>query len=95
MATTYDVGDVARLTATFTQAAVATDPGTVALTLVTPAGVSTTYTYGAAELVKASTGIYYRDVAIAEAGRYRWRWLSTGTGAAAAESFLLVRAVFP
>ncbi len=93
MATTYDVGDVARLSAAFTQTAVAVDPSTVALTVLTPAAASTTYTYGVdGALVKDSTGIYHLDLAIAAAGRYRWRWVSTGTGASAGESWLMVRA---
>ncbi len=92
MANTYDVGDVARLSAAFTQTAVAIDPSTVTVTYVTPSGNTTVYVYAVnAELVKASTGNYYVDVALTAAGIYRWRWVSTGTGAAASEGWLQVR----
>ncbi len=92
MANTYDVGDVARLSAAFTADSVAADPSTVTLTVLTPAGASTTYTYGVdLALTKYSTGVYRLNLTIATEGKYRWRWLATGTGSAAAESYLLVR----
>ena len=91
MATTYDVGDVARISAAFTQSSVAVDPTTVSLTVVDPAGTSVSYTYAGATVTRSSTGNYYVDVALTAAGKWRWRWVSTGTGAAAAEDFLLVR----
>lgn len=92
MATTYDVGDVARVSAAFTTSGSAVDPTTVTVTTQTPAGVSTTSTYGTdVALVKDSTGNYHLDLSLSAAGKYRWRWTSTGTGAASEESFLIVR----
>jgi hypothetical protein len=92
VASTYDVGDVARLSTTFATSGVAVDPSSVALTILTPGWVSTTYTYGVdAQIVKSATGAYYSDLTLTAAGRYRWRWVSAGTGAAATESWLTVR----
>ncbi len=92
MANSYDVGDVARLSTAFTVSGVATDPSSVALTILTPASASTTYTYGVdAQIVKSATGSYYCDLTLTAPGRYGWRWVSAGTGAAATESWLMVR----
>ncbi len=92
MASTYDVGDVARLSTTFAASGLAVDPSSVALTILTPAWASTTYTYGVdAQIVRSSTGAYYCDVTLTAPGRYGWRWVSAGTGAAATESWLMVR----
>jgi hypothetical protein len=89
--TTYDIGDVARIAAAYTQNSVAVDPTTVSLTVEDPAGTQTTYTYAGATVTRDSAGNYHVDVAVATAGRYRYRWVSTGTGASAAEGFFLVR----
>lgn len=91
MANSYDVGDVARISANFQQASVDVDPTTVSLTVVAPDATSTTYTYAGATVTKASVGDYYVDVALSAAGKWKYRWVSTGTGASAAEGYLMVR----
>lgn len=92
-ATTYDVGDVARISATFAQNGTAMDPSSVAITVEQPDGTQATYTYGDdEELVKDSTGNYHVDIPVTAEGQYRYRSVSTGTGASAAEGFFLVRA---
>jgi hypothetical protein len=93
----YDIGDVVRCTGTFTTAAgVATDPTAVNFRVKTPAGTVTTYVYGTdAELVKASTGVYYVDVSLTMAGSWTYRFYSTGVGQAAAEAtFWVNRSAF-
>lgn len=70
--------ELARLSNTFTVSEVATDPTTVALTLTSPTGTATTYTYAAAEITKDSTGVYHRDVTCSEAGEWVYRWVGTG-----------------
>lgn len=88
---TYDKGDSVRLTATFTVDSVPTDPTTVTLKVKNPAGVTTTYTYGLAELTKSSTGVYYREVTVDDDGMYYYRFEGTGTCIAASEGQLKVR----
>jgi len=84
---TYDKGDLVRVTGTFTNAAgTAIDPTVVKFQFITPAGVTTAYTYGTdAEVVKSATGIYYVDIDASQTGIYYYRLYSTGTGQAAAE----------
>ena len=84
---TYDKGDLVRVTGTFTNAAgTAIDPAVVKFQFITPAGVTTTYTYGTdAEVVRSATGVYYVDINASQTGTYRYRFYSTGMGQAAAE----------
>jgi hypothetical protein len=90
----YDLGDVVRLTGTFTNSAgAAADPTTVTFSYTDPNGTTTTLVYLTdAALVKDSTGVYHVDIAASIEGIWRWRWLSTGTGAASTEGqFAVVR----
>lgn len=92
MANFFQVGDLVRVTGTFTTlAGAATDPTNVYFSFKTPAGTTTTYTYGVdAALVKSSTGIYYVDVNVTAAGNWYYRFYSTGTGQTADESYFAV-----
>lgn len=91
----YNIGTTVRVWGTFKAATwtvtsgvpsasyALTDPNTISLTVRTPSGTSTTYTYAASTVSKHSTGVYYRDVAVAEAGVYLLTWVSTGAVVAA------------
>lgn len=72
--------ELATLNNTFQVDGIATDPATVSLTVTTPSQVSTTYTYGAGQITKDSTGVYHKDISCTEAGE--WSYLWDGTGAA-------------
>lgn len=91
MASSYDIGDVVRLTGTFTVGGAATDPTTVALTVQDPSGNDGAYTYAGGTVTKSSTGIYYKDVTLDEAGWWFYRWVGTGDCAAAGEGWFEVR----
>ena len=86
MADKLHIGDLAKLTGTFTDpdnSDAAIDPTAVFVAFTTPTGVTTTYTYGTdAELTKASTGVYNANVDCTAAGRWLYRWYSTGTAQA-------------
>lgn len=84
----FQIGDVARLSAAFTDAnAAAADPGGVQFKIREPDGTVTTYVYGTdAQLVKDSTGNYHVDWLIDQAGRHRYRFAGVASGQAAAES---------
>lgn len=71
--------ELARLSNTFTVSGVATDPTTVALTITTPSGVATTYTFAGGTVSKDSTGVYHKDVTCSEAGEWQYQWVGTGT----------------
>lgn len=93
MANTYDVGDLVRVTGTFTDSSGnAQDPTAVYCAFKDPSGNVTTYQYGQdAALEKSSTGVYYVDIDVDEAGVWYYRWYATGTGQAAGESTFSVR----
>lgn len=80
----YQVGDLVRVTGTFTTAAgVATDPTAVFAEYKDPSGNTTELEYPAdAALVKDSTGVYHIDIDADEAGSWFYRFYSTGTGQA-------------
>jgi len=94
MANTYDLGDLPRITGTFTNAAgVVLDPTAVFCTYRSPAGVLTTLTYGVdAALVKDSTGVYHVDISATLAGVWQYRFYSTGTGQAAETAWYTINA---
>jgi len=89
----YDVGDLVRITGTLLDVSSnVLDPTGLVVKVETPAGVTTTLTYGTdVALVKLSTGVYYTDVNVTEAGYWRYRFAATGTGQAAAEGTFQVR----
>lgn len=86
-----NVGDVVRLTATFTVAATgaAVDPTTVTCTVTAPSGTSTTYTYAGASseavgvVSRSATGVYVLLVSATASEWWYAHWVSTGTGQAA------------
>lgn len=99
----YDVGDTVRLSGVFKAGTYAVasgvpaftyalaNPTTISLTVETPTGVQTTYTYAAAEITRQETGVFYRDVALSAAGEWRVKWLGTGAVAAAIEYIVTVQ----
>jgi len=89
---TYDVGDAVRITNTFTNlAGTATDPTTITVKVKTPANIETTYVYLTdAAVVRTSTGVYYIDVSLTEAGVWAYRFVGTGTVKAAKEGTFIV-----
>jgi hypothetical protein len=88
----WDIGDVMRTTAKFKVSGVLTDPTTLQFKFKTPAGVSTTYTYGTSvQVVKDETGVYHVDLPLSEDGDWKYRWVSTGTAAGAAERRVYVK----
>lgn len=69
----------ARLYAEFrTEADALVDPDTVAIKILSPGGVETSYTYAAAEIEKTSTGLYTYDLVPTSGGVWFYRWLTTG-----------------
>lgn len=97
MASKIHVGDLVKLTGTFTDpdnADAPIDPTAVFLAFTSPSGTTTTYTYGTdAELVKASTGVYTANVDGTEAGKWRYRWYSTGTAQASEPGSFIVNGI--
>jgi len=94
MANTYDIGDLVKVTGTWTDSDdAALDPTAVFLVYKDPSGnVCDALQYGVgAEITKASTGVYTCNISIDEAGSWYYRWYSTGTGQAAQEGYFSVR----
>jgi len=90
----YDIGDLVKVSATFTDVTDdAIDPDVVIFAFKDPVGATTTYTYNEdAELVRDSLGTYHVNVSVDSAGTWYYRWSSTGTGQAAEEDHFVVRA---
>ena len=90
---TYDKGDLVRVTGTFTDSAgSATDPSVVICQYVDPSGNTVSKTYITdAEVVKDSTGVYHLDIDADEVGSWHYRWYATGTGQSAGENSFNVR----
>lgn len=89
--TEKDIGDAHRMRTTFKVGDTPTDPTTVSLIVTDPSGNQATYTYGAAEITKEGTGIFYRDEILDEAGEWHWRMVGTGTVDAVYQERLAVR----
>lgn len=90
----YDVGDLIECSGAFTDAdGLPLDPDVVLFKVRTPAGVSTTYTYGAPDgvVVRDGPGLYHAEVSITAAGRWYYRWQGTGTGQSAGETWFSVK----
>jgi uncharacterized protein YfaS (alpha-2-macroglobulin family) len=76
----YIVGDAITITATITNSSgTATDPTELTLQVKDPSGNTALYTYSLSEITKSSTGVYYKSVALDEAGYWFWEWQATGT----------------
>lgn len=98
MPSTYDVGDIVTVQATFTDTGgTVGDPTTVYFHYENPAGsVSTAGRTSTAAgpvngITKVSTGIYTYDITCTGRGLYETRFFSTGTLQAAGESWFSVR----
>lgn len=83
MANTYQVGDLVRITGTWTDADdVATDPSTVKAEYTDPTGNNTDLTVGGG-ITKSTTGVYYYDIDVDEAGTWYYRFYGEGGGSSA------------
>ncbi len=93
MANVFDIGDLVRVSAAFTDSAgMAIDPTAVYVKYRTPAGTTTTLTYGVdAALVRDSAGNYHADISATDDGDWHYRWYSTGSGQASEEHWFRVR----
>lgn len=91
---TYQPGDTARLSTTFSVGGTATDPDAVSLIVTAPSGATTTYTYPA-DITKTATGAYRKDVGSLVAGLYAWRWVGTGAAAGTDEGSFTVERSLP
>ena len=78
----YNYGATVTLRCDFKVNDVLTDPTTATLTVTTPSGVSTSYTYAAATVTKDAVGQYSKALASSEPGE--WVYTFTGTGTCAA-----------
>jgi hypothetical protein len=89
----YDIGDLVRLTGTFTDLdGTATDPSGITMSIKIPNGTVTTLTYGVdGSLYRSSTGIYYTDFAPTMEGLHYYRFAGTGAVTAAEEQNFYVR----
>ena len=87
----YDIGDVVRYSAAFTNnAGAAADPTAVKLKLLSPLGNRIDLTYAAGEVQKDSTGNYHYDLTLTEDGDWWYKYEGTGAIIAAEEDYITV-----
>jgi hypothetical protein len=87
---TYQVGQLATLSIEFLNGSGAlADPATVALTITTPGGVSTTYTFAGGQITRDATGKYHFDLTVNAAGAWTWQWNTTGTPTTTSTGYLV------
>jgi hypothetical protein len=70
------------------------DPTTVSVQVRDAAGVETTFTWAASQVVKDSTGVFHYDYTPAAAGHYDFHWKATGTVATALDGGFDVEAKY-
>jgi hypothetical protein len=87
----YDIGDLVRLTGTFTVQDVLTDPSTITLRIKDPAGVEIEFTYAGGGIVRDGVGVYHYDAEIDLSGFWTYRWEGGGAVVTAGEKRLYVR----
>ena len=90
----YDVGDVVRLTATFTNSAGSNvDPSSLVLRhqIIRPwiSNVASV-PYDVGSITRVSTGVYFHDLPVNSSGELHYRFVATGNNAAAVEGKLQV-----
>lgn len=68
-----------------------TDPTTVTLKVLDPAGTTTTYTYAGATVTKDSLGVYSKTLDLTLEGRYQYSWEAGGAVVAAERGEFWVR----
>lgn len=88
----WQIGEIPRITATFTDATGANvDPGALVVKIKTPAGVVTTYTFGAgAFITKDGVGVYHIDLNLTAEGSWFYRFEGTGANQVAGEGTIFV-----
>ena len=91
MATTYDKGDLVRLTATFTVSGAVTDPTTVILYIRSGSGVLTTLVYGSSSITKVSVGVYRYDYSATKVGDVYFSWIGTAPAQAVEQGSFFVK----
>lgn len=92
----YDLGDLVRTTAVFTNiAGTAIDPDVLVFKVKMPNGVTTEYTYlEDYQIVRDSLGNFHLDISAIQAGYWHYRWEATGVGQSAYEGQFVVEASY-
>ena len=94
MAFSCDVGDVAYIVCTFTNAGgTLIDPTTITLYLQQPTGSVGTYTYAGGDDTRPAAGTYTYNGTATEAGYWDVRWVGTGAADFADQSRYFAREI--
>lgn len=88
---TYEKGDLVRVSATFTAGGVPADPTNIFCWKRAPSGAASSYQYGVdEELGRDDDGDYHFDIDASAIGTWYYGFYSTGTGQAADEGKFVV-----
>lgn len=93
--TSYDLGDIARLTVAFTVDDVPTDPTQISLSVRQPDGdtqviIGSDYTIPSGPIVHDGTGNFYYDLVVNQAGEWSYKFVGSGTAADVGQGSLYV-----
>ena len=93
MASTYDVGDIVRLSATYTDTGgTPANPTTVFFVYERPSGSFSTETSTGVNVANPTVGSFHLDIDIDEPGLWEYRVTSAGSIQASTEDYFVVRA---
>ena len=92
MAAIFDIGDVAYIQTVVTNSVGSVvDPSEVLLYLAPPTGAVGTYTLSAGQVGHPSTGTFYYNGTVTQAGYHNVRWVGTGAADFGDQSRYFVR----
>lgn len=80
----YSFGSVVLVSALFSVSSTNTDPTTITLEVTDPTGTETAYTYAAAQITKAATGNFTKEITGSISGY--WKYCFIGAGAVIARN---------
>lgn len=88
---TYWTGNQVQISGTFAVGGTVTDPTTITLQVKDPSGTTTAYTYAAAQVTRAGTGIYNYVLSVGTlSGNYTYKYAGTGACVASSEGAFFV-----
>jgi len=92
LATTFDVGDQARLTVDVKVDDVLTDPTGLQIQVKDPDRVVVSFAFpGDSEVVNDAVGQFHFDFSVLSTGRHVYKWIATGAAVGAEERSFIVK----
>lgn len=92
----FDIGDFVRASTMFYSGSFAVDPTIITYEVRRPDETRSIFVYGGGDITRVTTGSYYHDVYLTQAGQWWDRWYCSGVIISSLENYFEVRrTVFP